>query len=143
MILLPFKPHHLDELADYGGQDWVKAFCLDTHIAKFMEGPCFSGAVRGEIVGSAGIGISEGRRGFAWAVLASGARRHAAGIHRAAKRFLTSQTQFDRIEAYVDPEFALAIRWVNALGFDLETPEPMRKFFPDGRSAFQFALVRD
>jgi hypothetical protein len=142
MQLLPFKPHHLEELADYGGQEWVKAFAIGDYVERFTSGPAFSGAVKGDIIGAAGVGRSDNRRGFAWAVLSNKARLHAAGVHRAVKRFLASQTEFDRIEAYVDPEFTLAVRWVEALGFELETPKPMRRFFPDGRSAFQFALVR-
>lgn len=146
MHLLPFKPHHLEELADYGGQEWVRGFCLEEHMSRFTSGPAFSGAVKGEIIGAAGVGRSDGRRGFAWAVLSSKAREHAIGVHRAAKRFLRSDAcsdMFNRIEAYVDPDFTLAVKWVETLGFELETPKPMRKFFPDGRSAFQFALVTD
>jgi len=143
MHLLPFKPDHLQELADYGGQEWMKALAAEEYLARFMEGPCFSGAVSGEIIGAAGVMPVDGPRGLAWCVLSSRAPLHWRAVHKAVKAFLAEQTRFARVEAYVDPGFTAAVRWVKTLGFEQETPLPMRQFFADGRSALLFAMVRE
>jgi hypothetical protein len=142
MQILPFRPDHIHELADFGGQEWARILTGPEQLERLLSGPAFSGAISGQIVGSAGIGSLSGRRGYAWAVLSEQATQHPVPVHRAARRFLHSAdcaSQFSRVEAYVDPAFVAAVRWVTALGFQCETPEPMQKFFPNGGPALMFA----
>lgn len=142
MHIIPFKPDHIHELADFGGQEWARMLTGPEHLERLLSGPAFSGAISGEIVGAAGVGSLSGRRGYAWAILSARASQHPASVHRAVHRFLRSSecaSVFSRIEAYVDPAFVAAVRWVSALGFECETPQPMRKFFPNGGSALMFA----
>lgn len=142
MILIPFRSSHLDEMASYGGQAWAEAFVADPDPRSFETmGPCFSGAVAGEIIGSAGLIKVHEYRAIAWAILTNEASKHFVSIHKAAKAFFADQP-FKRVEAYVDEDFPAATRWVKALGFQLET-EHLRYFLPDGRSAALWARIRD
>lgn len=142
MHIIPFRPDHIHELADFGGQEWARMLTGPEHLERLLSGPAFSGAISGEIVGCAGVAALDHRRGYAWAMLSDQASRHPAAVHRAVYRFLRSSdcaSRFDRVEAYVDPAFVAAIRWVVALGFRCETPQPMQKFFPNGGPALMFA----
>jgi hypothetical protein len=58
-------------------------------------------------------------------------------MHRASAGFLAA-SQFRRIEAFVDPEFKPAMRWIKMLGFELERFVPY--FFKDGSIASQWAM---
>jgi RimJ/RimL family protein N-acetyltransferase len=141
MIVLPFRAAHIDALGDFGGQAWMSPH-FDALDARALEGlgPAFSGGVGGRIVGCAGLITCHSGRAIAWALLASDARQHVAGVHRAVKRFLDEQG-IARIEAHVDCDFPAARRWVEALGFRLEL-ERMRHFLPDGRDAAMWVRLR-
>jgi RimJ/RimL family protein N-acetyltransferase len=142
LILIPFRASHIDEMRSFGGQAWAEAFFDSTDPRSFETlGPCFSGAVAGEIIGSAGLIKVHDYRAIAWAILTNEAPKHFVSIHKAVKAFLKDQP-FIRVEAYVDEDFAAATRWVKALGFQLET-EHLRYFLPDGRSAALWARIRD
>jgi hypothetical protein len=39
----------------------------------------------------------------------------------------------------VDAGFGAGCRWAELLGFSLETPEPMKKYLPNGRDAYLYA----
>jgi RimJ/RimL family protein N-acetyltransferase len=142
MQIIEFQGHHLEELRDFAGQEWISTYLDRFSPAQYKdEGPCFSGAVSGEIIGCAGVIAVNDYRAIAWAILASGATQHFTAVHRAVKRFL-DETSFKRIEAYTDTEFPEAARWVKALGFTLEA-EALRYFQPDGRSASLWAKLKD
>jgi RimJ/RimL family protein N-acetyltransferase len=142
LILIPFRASHIDEMRGFGGQTWAEAHFDSTDPRSFETlGPCWSGAVGGEIIGSAGLIKVHDYRAIAWAMLSNEAPKHFKSIHKAAKAFFSDQP-FKRVEAYIDEEFPAARRWIKALGFQLEK-EHLRYFLPDGRSAALWARIRD
>jgi len=141
MIIIPFRGRHIDALADLSGQAWMAAHFEDQDPRELEGlGPAFSGAVGGDIIGSAGLIVCHPQRAIAWAVFSRASGRHFAAIHRAVRRFLDEQ-EIARIEAHVDCEFSAALRWVAALGFTQEI-DCMEKFMPDGRAAAMWVRVR-
>lgn len=80
-------------------------------------------------------------RAYAWALLSADAGPLLLPLTRAIRSEL-DRVPCRRVEMAVDAEFPQAIRWAQLLGFECETPEPMRRYTPDGRSAYLFARVR-
>jgi hypothetical protein len=51
------------------------------------------------------------------------------------------RTPFARIEMAVDANFAQGRRWAELLGFNCETPQPMRHYLPNGHDAYLYARI--
>ena len=79
-------------------------------------------------------------RGHAWALLSVHAGPHLGAITRAIRRQLEA-LPLRRIEMAVDAQFPEAVRWAYMLGFECETPEPMRNYLPNGGACYLFARV--
>lgn len=81
-------------------------------------------------------------RGEAWAVLSEHRKRSIVAIHRAAIRLLDfAQNTLERIEAIVCLDHEEAQRWVQHLGFRLESPR-LEKYHPDGRDCAMYVRMR-
>ncbi len=85
--------------------------------------------------------IWQGRR-LIWAVMGVETSKHMRELTAIAKRML-KQYYYRRSEIYVDATFPQGFRWAKMLGFTLETPEPMKGFFPQGGDAYLFSLQGD
>jgi hypothetical protein len=96
----------------------------------------------GTVYATAGIIPQWEGRALAWAMIAHDAGPHFLRITREVRLFLAS-CGFRRIETSVDAAFPQAFRWARVLGFECETPKPMRGYGHQGRPAYLFALVRD
>jgi hypothetical protein len=142
MRIVPFRPEH--------------ALAVRLQPMQVQEGPPV-GQKEAEALASQGRGYSaigddgtvyavagilpqwEGRA-IAWALIAYNAGPHMLRITREIRKFLNG-CGFERIEASVDALFPAAARWVEMLGFERETPEPMRRYGPTGRPAYLYARV--
>lgn len=78
-------------------------------------------------------------RGVVWSIVAEGARMH--GLTRIVRVWLDG-LPLPRLELYVDATFLPGCKWARLLGFELETPTPMRKFLPNGSDAYMFGRVQ-
>lgn len=96
----------------------------------------------GTVYAVAGILPQWEGRAIAWAMVAYNAGPHMVRITREIKRFL-DECGYRRVEASVDAFFPQAHRWIRMLGFECETPEPMRGYGYQGRPAFLYARVVD
>lgn len=83
----------------------------------------------------------EGRR-LIWAVMGVETSRHMRQLTKLG-RFLLKQYHCRRSECYVDACFPQGFRWAQMLGFTLETPEPMKRFLPNGNDAYLFSMMGD
>lgn len=80
-------------------------------------------------------------RAYAWALLGRDAGPHMVSLTRAI-RFQLSAAPFARVEMVVDVTFRAAARWAVALGFELETPVPLRCFLPSGHDAWIYSRIK-
>lgn len=80
-------------------------------------------------------------RAYAWSLLTREAGPHLLSLTREIRSLLDA-APFARIEMAVDADFKAGHRWAKLLGFECETPEPMQKFFPNGRAANLYARIR-
>lgn len=140
MIVDPYKADDLFQMEEQDSTAWLSAYVSPAH-AKALEGKmAYTGRVNGKIVVCAGLIEYWPGRAEAWACLSKDAGQHFLSIDRAVRRFLRVCT-VERIEAAVDLKFSAGLRWVESLGFELEVPK-MRKYFPDGRDAALFSMVK-
>lgn len=80
-------------------------------------------------------------RAYAWALVGRDVGPHMVALTRAI-RFQLGAAPFARIEMVVERDFRAAARWADALGFQLETPEPLRRFLPNGRDAWIYSRIK-
>ena len=93
----------------------------------------------GRIVACGGVIEVWQDRGFAWALISKGLPSQFIAIHRAA-RLMIESCGLGRIEAYIDSGFAEGCRWMDLLGFELDTPKPMQRF-ANGRDCYLYSRV--
>lgn len=79
-------------------------------------------------------------RGVVWSLVSAHAGPYMTGLTRAVRDWL-DQVPVKRFELYVDAQFPQGARWARLLGFELETPNPMRHFLPNGNGAYMFGRV--
>lgn len=139
MIIRPFQIEHALAMRVQPNQQLPQGEFLKA--LQSPAGEAYTGFVDERPIGCAGVmGIWPGRA-LAWALLSDEAGPHMRSLTRAIRFFLDS-VPFRRVEMAVDAEFPAAIRWAAMLGFQLETPEPMQGYTPDGRACYQFARVK-
>lgn len=101
-------------------------------------GPAFT--VRdssGDVLCFAGLIEQWEGRALAWAILSDECGDYMLSLTRAIGYYLRN-CKYRRVEAYIDECFPQAHRWARLLGFECETPKPMRNFYPNGNSAFMY-----
>jgi hypothetical protein len=104
-------------------------------------GPCYSAVGEdGTVYAMAGVIPQWPGRAIAWAMIAYNAGPHFLRITREVRRYL-DECGHERVEASVDALFPQAIRWIEMLGFERETPEPMRRYGFKGRPAYLYARI--
>jgi hypothetical protein len=81
-------------------------------------------------------------RGYLWALLAQDAGPHMLRLTRAIRARLDG-LGFKRLEMAVAAGFSASARWARLLGFECETPVPMRAYAPDGTDCYLYARVTE
>jgi hypothetical protein len=141
MDVVPFRAEHIEGLDLQDAQVYLGEW-ITPERAVMMEGfPSFTGLADGAILGFAGVIPAWGHRSIAWAILSRRACKYMVPITRATRAFL-DQLQCRRIEAAVDVGFEPGHRWIQMLGFGLETPIA-RAYNPLGGDCSLYARVRD
>lgn len=139
MNLVPFDPAHALAMRVQPNQSLPRGEFL--RALSTPAGEAYTGMVDGRPIGCAGVVEMWQGRALAWALLSEDAGPHMIAVTRAI-RFFLGTVPFRRVEMAVDAEFPAAIRWAEMLGFERETPEPMRAYTPDGRACYQYARVK-
>ena len=95
-------------------------------------------------IGCAGIMRVAGKIYYMWAVVGEDLRRNRLWLHRSVRRYLPlwlANTDWVRVEALVEADNRRACRWIESLGFSLESCK--RRGGDDGKDAFIYAMVKD
>lgn len=142
MNIVRFKAEHLQELKLQEHQAYLSAEVLEPLYGQMIEscGQAFTVFSSGRVIACGGCVEVWNNRAVLWALISKDAGRSMVGIHKAVVGYL-SASKYKRIEAWVDEGFEPGIRWLELLGFNCETPLPMRGFRPDGGSCFLFSKV--
>lgn len=138
-----YRPEHLRTLELQEAQSYFVTQAQDETYAKALQiaGNSFTALEGDRIIACAGCVEIWDNRAMAWALVSKDAGRHMLGVHRAVSGFLMA-AKWRRVEAYVDVGFGAGMRWMDMLGFRLESPEPMRSFRPDGGDCYMFARTK-
>ena len=142
--VIPFHPAHLKALVLQPHQAFMGSQVASDGYGQVLAdapGVAYTGMADGRIIACAGVMEIWAGRGAAWAFLAQDKPETFRQVHRAVKLFLDSSAM-TRIEAYVDTDFPAAYRWMKLLGFERETPAPMRAF-AGSRDMYLYARVND
>lgn len=142
MIVVPFRAEHMQRIEIQDAQVWDMEFLQETYPEALEHGSTGFTAIDNRVVlASAGVIPLDLHRAMAWAHLSKHAGPHMRGITRAVRLFLDT-CEFKRVEAYISETFPAGRRWISMLGFNCETPEPMRNFFANGNGAFLYSRVK-
>lgn len=142
MIIVPFKPEHLKQIELQAEQSLAREHFDNVAYAESLaayEG--YTALINDKVVACAGFITVWANRYQVWAVIS--ATIGPAGmlkISRAVLRGLSLKT--GRIEAFVAAEFEAGHRWAQLMGFTLETPQPMRGWFPEGGAASMYSRIQ-
>lgn len=137
---VPCESQHIRLIDAQGSQAGEKAFnanVTDDLVANSLALSCWIDDV---CVGAGGVRPIWNGRGAAWALLSHKAQPAMLAITRKL-RFVLATMPLGRIEMTVRATFAPGCRLALLLGFQLETPVPMARFYPDGEAAFLYARI--
>lgn len=140
MKIIQFETIHVKKFRNYGGQELRVGEVSDVEIDEMRAyGEAYTAIDNdGNIIGCAGVIPATKFRAIAWGLFSKTRQTDFVFIHKQTKDFL-HRTNFIRIEAYVDPGFYPAMRWIEMLGFKMERAY-IPLFFPNGNGASAWAL---
>lgn len=143
MNITRFKAEHLSALELQDSQAYFGSELMTPGYGLQMEaaGGFTAIADDGVVLGCGGCVEVWAGRAIAWALVSRHAGRNMRAIHRAVEGYFQA-APFRRVEAWVDEGFDAGERWLVMLGFQRETPEPMRGFRPDGGACFLYSRVK-
>jgi hypothetical protein len=133
-MVIPFVPEHLRQLDVQPAQlDWYEAAVPGMEHAWT--------AVTDRPIACGGVIELWPQRGYLWALLDRNVGPHMLALTRVIRSRLDG-LGYRRLEMTVDASFSAAVRWARMLGFECETPVPMRAFTPAGHACYLFSRVR-
>lgn len=136
--VVPFDVSHIAAMTVQSAQRLTEFDHPEALVSPF--GKAWTGLVNGEPKACAGLVEIWQGRAYAWALLAEDAGPHMRRITKTIRSHLDA-APYRRIEMAVDADFAAGQRWAQMLGFECETPVPMRAYLPNGRAAWLYARV--
>ena len=136
-----FQPEDLENLLLQPAQAFMKPLFSDAEYGESLaQHPSYTAfSASGRVLGCGGAIEQWNGRAIVWALLACDSGKHFTAIHRAVASFLNG-LPYHRIETTVDSNFAQGKRWADLLGFEFEGVA--RKYTPDGKDSFLYAIVR-
>jgi hypothetical protein len=142
MIIRKFQPEDLKLIDIQPAQSLAEKHLGNTEYIKALAAADSWTCMLGDrVVACCGIAALWPGRSQAWALIS--ATIGPAGmvqLTRAVKKEMEKRS--DRIEFVVSAGFTQGQRWAEILGFTLETPSPMRKWFPEGGDAYLYSKVK-
>jgi hypothetical protein len=142
MTIVEFHPEHLRgfEIADEVASRMMAPVLADPSLADGLRagGPAFTALVDNQPIACGGLFMRKQELGVLWAVMSPRTRYHLTAITRAIMRWLDG-CGIRRIEAAVDAEYEISLRWHELMGFQREGL--MECYTPDGRDAWLYARV--
>lgn len=138
MKVIAFEPEHALKIKLQSSQYHVGG--VEYLAALQHAGTALTAIHHGHIIACGGIARTNGY-GTLWGYIAADSLRSFVSLDRVVRRLLAS-CELQRVEATVVADFINGCRWLELLGFTLETPTPMRKYGLNGEDHFLYAWVR-
>jgi len=130
----PFVPEHLQGITPQPEQaaEW------DAAVQNELEGAGWTVLADGKPIACAVLVQTGIYRGAVYAFIGADAGPHMLAVYRVADRMFEMHA-YSRIEALVIKGFEAGARWMEMLGFELETPNGMKSFGPNGETYMLYA----
>lgn len=144
MIVVDFLPEHILELQNYGGQEHLVKTARpedNAELKRRSQGSSITVMKDSRPIACGGIAANTPYRGLVWAVFQKTTPSDFVFIHKASVGVIQN-SPLKLIEAYVDPRFKQAMRWIKMLGFTLQRPY-VPLFFADGSGASAWVLFKE
>lgn len=141
MRTIPYKAEHLKNLQLQDAQVEASKLISYEHQKALENEHAYTFVDDGEILLCAGVMPLWPQRAVIWSYFSRNAGRKMLAIIRVTVSIL-DEMPFDRIESAVEENFSQGHRFNKLIGFKLETPEPMQKYFPTGSAAFLYSRVK-
>lgn len=141
MTVIPFIPQHLDGLVVHEQMGYIQDKLTEEYGSYVSCYPAYTYVSNGEVIACAGVIPLSSSCYQAWGLLSEKSGNHMVGITRAIRDFI-DLFKGDRIQSTVDAEFEIGQKWMDMLGFKLETPEPMCKYGELGQDCYLYSRVR-
>jgi hypothetical protein len=139
---VPFRAEHLSQLQPTAEQrDEWEGITPEQARTSEVSGDGYSLLVDEQPVACAVLIIGADGRGALWAFIGGNAGPHLLTLCRFVRHWL-DHTPCRRIEALVLTGFSNGCRWMDMLNFELETPNGMRSFGPNGESYLLYARTK-
>lgn len=140
MIVVPFIPAHLKGLIVHDWMGHMNGILTEEYGEMLSQYPSYSAIVNGDVVAIFGVYPVSDVRYCSWGLVSEKSAKHMVSITREVNKFLELFKAI-RVEAHVRADFEKGNRWMKLLGFNLETPSPMKKWGDDGFDYYQYARV--
>lgn len=143
MEIVDFEPEHLARLRVQREQMLdIGAVLDDAEALRVASVAAWSGIEGDRVLGCIGIFLTWRDRMVAWGLLGKMGPVNFLHVHRRVRNFLDGQAAPIRIEATVYHDHAQGHRWMQQLGFVLETPNGMKGYARDGGTCDLYAFVK-
>lgn len=138
---VPFRADHLATLKPQAAQRAeFEAITPESARAHEMAGSGYTILVDDHAVACAVLAELGDGRGAIWALIGADAGPYMRRAWGVATRMML-ESGLRRIETIVATDFEAGHRWVKMLGFELETPNGMRSFGPNGETCSLYARI--
>lgn len=139
----PLKPGQLRAVLAQPEQRLEQvAFVQPEQEALLLSGRAEGAWVGPRLVAAAGlVTLVPGEVLVAWCLLSKRAGRYMTVVTRRCLHVLDEVSEA-RVEMYVNTDIVAGQRWASVMGFELETPTPMRKRGQGGKDQYMYARVR-
>lgn len=134
--IVPFKREHLEKIKAAGTADFISSWINPGVVGELERNMSLTAIDGDEVLCVAGVVEYWEGRAAAWAMLADNIGRRFIPVHRAVNNFL-DMCDYKRLEATTAVGFCNGHRWLEMLGFKLET-ERMAAYLPNGDDAAMY-----
>jgi RimJ/RimL family protein N-acetyltransferase len=140
MIVVPFRPHHIEVFDVREAQQEMRPYFSAAYAEAIAQTDAFTAFIDGRIVGCAGFIVPWPDRATCWALIAAGVtRRQMVEITHSVERAISLRTE-RRLEATCDSNFEGAHNWLKRLGFTREGT--LRAYTPAGQDNDMYSRIK-
>lgn len=141
MEVVKFEKEHINGLRVHEYMKHIENSFDDEYGDTLAAFPSYTAIVNGEVIACAGMVQTGVYRWQAWALMSEKTKDYMIPITRAMNHYI-SYLNTPRIETHVRSDFKAGQRWMKMLGFNCETPEPMKNWGDDGYDYYLYARVK-
>lgn len=139
-MIVKYQPHHLEQINIHNSISFAAGYLTKDYANALAMFPSYTCIANGIPIACAGIYALGVNRYHAWGFFDKRSGKNMLEIVRQANDFF-ELSRFPRVEAHVRSDFKQGIKFIEALRFNRETPEPMKNFGDDGKDYYLYSRL--